>query len=134
MQQSLSYLTREYAITTDEIVAVAGKLVAFVEQGVAYAFSRKDSDRIDALVAQYVADRDAKTAAETATETVAAEAPEATATASQVDYIMTLLDRRQRDGLADVVGFTTGPTTRQGVARMTRRAASAYIDSLKGEY
>ena len=134
MQQSLSYLTREYDITTDEIVAVAGKLVAFVEQGVAYAFSRKDSDRIDALVAQYVADRDAKAAAEAATETVAAEAPEATATASQVDYIMTLLDRRQRDGLADVVGFTTGPTTRQGVARMTRRAASAYIDSLKGEY
>ena len=134
MQQSLSYLTREYAITTDEIVAVAGKLVAFVEQGVAYAFSRKDSDRIDALVARYVADRDAKAAAEAATETVAAEAPEATATAGQVDYIMTLLDRRQRDGLADVVGFTTGPTTRQGVARMTRRAASAYIDSLKGEY
>lgn len=134
MQQSLSYLTREYAITTDEIVAVAGKLVAFVEQGVAYAFSRKDSDRIDALVAQYVADRDAKTAAEAVTETVATEAPEATATASQVDYIMTLLDRRQRDGLADVVGFTTGPATRQGVARMTRRAASAYIDSLKGEY
>lgn len=134
MQQSLSYLTREYAITTDEIVAVAGKLVAFVEQGVAYAFSRKDSDRIDALVARYVADRDAKTAAEAATETVATEAPEALATASQVDYIMTLLDRRQRDGLADVVGFTTGPTTRQGVARMTRRAASAYIDSLKGEY
>ena len=134
MQQSLSYLTREYAITTDEIVAVAGKLVAFVEQGVAYAFSRKDSDRIDALVARYVADRDAKTAAETATETVATEAPEATATARQVDYIMTLLDRRQRDGLADVVGFTTGPATRQGVARMTRRAASAYIDSLKGEY
>ena len=133
MQQSLSYLTREYAITTDEIVAVAGKLVAFVEQGVAYAFSRKDSDRIDALVAQYVADRDAKTAAE-APETVATEAPGATATASQVDYIMTLLDRRQRDGLADVVGFTTGPATRQGVARMTRRAASAYIDSLKGEY
>ena len=134
MQQSLSYLTRDYTITTDEIVAVAGKLVAFVEQGVAYAFSRKDSDRIDALVARYVADRDAKTAAEAATETVATEAPEATATARQVDYIMTLLDRRQRDGLADVVGFTTGPTTRQGVARMTRRAASAYIDSLKGEY
>ena len=65
----------------------------FVEQGVAYAFSRKDSDRIDALVAQYVADRDAKTAAEAVTETVATEAPEATATASQVDYIMTLLDR-----------------------------------------
>lgn len=131
MQQSLSYLTREYAITTDEIVAVAGKLVAFVENGVAYAFSRKDSDRIDAIVAQYVADRDAKAAeATTATAPVA----EAAATGRQVDYIMSLLDSRQRDGLADVVGFTTGPTTREGVARMTRRAASAYISSLKGEY
>lgn len=131
MQQSLSYLTREYAITTDEIVAVAGKLVAFVENGVAYAFSRKDSDRIDAIVAQYVADRDAKAAEAT---TAPAPVAEAAATGRQVDYIMSLLDSRQRDGLADVVGFTTGPTTREGVARMTRRAASAYISSLKGEY
>lgn len=28
----------------------------------------------------------------------------------------------------------TGPTTREGVARLTKRQASGYIDSLTGRY
>lgn len=55
-----------------------------------------------------------------------------TATPKQVDYIMTLLARRARDGQGG--GYFTGPTTREGVAGMTRRDASTYIDSLTDRY
>lgn len=53
---------------------------------------------------------------------------ETLATPKQVDYIMTLL-RKHEGG-----GYMTGPTTREGVAALDRQTASAYIDSLKGEY
>lgn len=47
--QHLSYLTREYGVTTDEIVALTEgmKLVAYVEDGVAYAYTRKDADKVE---------------------------------------------------------------------------------------
>lgn len=54
------------------------------------------------------------------------------ATPKQVDYIMTLLAARAR--LGEGGGFMTGPTDRAGVERMAREDASAYINSLKGEY
>jgi hypothetical protein len=54
------------------------------------------------------------------------------ATPRQVDYIMSLLDRRERNG--DGGGFMYGPTDRAGVERMTRAEASLYITSLKEEY
>lgn len=54
------------------------------------------------------------------------------ATTRQVDYILSLLATRHRDG--DASGFYRGPTDRAGIERMTRSEASTYIDSLKGEY
>lgn len=52
------------------------------------------------------------------------------ATDRQVDYIMSLL----RSGRHQEGGFMTGPTTREGVAAMSKREASAYITSLTGQY
>lgn len=54
------------------------------------------------------------------------------ATPRQVDYILSLLAGRRRDG--DTSGFMTGPTDRAGIEQMTRSEASTYIDSLKGAY
>ena len=54
------------------------------------------------------------------------------ASGRQVDYIMSLLARRQRDGAT--TGFMSGPTTRQGVEALSRREASTYIDSLTERY
>jgi hypothetical protein len=54
------------------------------------------------------------------------------ATARQIDHILRLLAMRQRSGEGG--GFMTGPTTREGVARLSVADASAYIDSLSGNY
>jgi len=54
------------------------------------------------------------------------------ATPRQVDYILTLLDRRARSG--DGGGFFSGPTDRAGIEKLSRSEASSYIDSLKGDY
>lgn len=52
------------------------------------------------------------------------------ATAKQVQFIMKLIGQgRHREG-----GYYSGPTTREEVERMGRRDASAYIDSLLGNY
>ena len=50
--QHLSYLSRAYGITTDEIVALTEGmgLVAYVEDGVAYAYTRKDADRVEQVI------------------------------------------------------------------------------------
>lgn len=50
----------------------------------------------------------------------------------QVDYILNLLARRARSGEGG--GFFTGPTDRAGIAKLSRGDASAYIDSLTGNY
>ena len=65
-----------------------------------------------------------------ATAAPVAESTEPLATEKQIAFIMRLIDQ----GRADEGGFITGPTDRAGVARMTRRQASAYIDSLTGSY
>jgi len=93
-----------------------------------YARSSRDYDRVMAHIAKVVAERQAAEAAAQATTT---EAPEA-ATERQVAFILTLIDRRRRDG--EAAGFTTGPTTREGIAKLTKRQASSYIDSLTGRY
>ncbi|GAA0738717.1 hypothetical protein Drose_04240 [Dactylosporangium roseum] len=55
-----------------------------------------------------------------------------TATPRQVDYILNLLARRRRSG--DGGGFFSGPTDRAGIAKLSRADASAYINSLTGNY
>ncbi len=55
-----------------------------------------------------------------------------TASAAQVDYIMSLL--RSRSASGEGGGFFNGPTDRAAVARLTKADASAYITSLKGDY
>lgn len=55
-----------------------------------------------------------------------------TATDRQVDYILNLLSRRRRSGEGG--GFFSGPTDRAGIAKLSRADASAYIDSLRGDY
>lgn len=54
------------------------------------------------------------------------------ATDRQVDYIMSLLVRRRRDGEGG--GFFNGPTDLAGVKKLSQADASAYIDSLRGDY
>lgn len=54
------------------------------------------------------------------------------ATANQIDYILKLLAARERSGEGG--GFMAGPTDRAGIERMSFADASAYIDSLKGQY
>ena len=54
------------------------------------------------------------------------------ATVKQVDYILRLLASRAR--LGEGGGFMTGPTTREGIEEMSSVDASAYIDSLRGNY
>lgn len=52
------------------------------------------------------------------------------ATYKQVQLIMKLISQgRHREG-----GYFIGPTTREDVAKMDRRSASQYIDSLLGQY
>lgn len=54
------------------------------------------------------------------------------ATGRQIDYILTLLTRRARSGEGG--GFFTGPTDRAGIAKLSQADASAYINSLTGNY
>lgn len=54
------------------------------------------------------------------------------ATDAQVKYILDLL--RQRSLRGDGGGFMTGPTTKDGIERLTRAQASTYITSLREEY
>ena len=54
------------------------------------------------------------------------------ATDRQVRYILDLIDERRSDG--DTSGFYNGPTGQAEIEKLTRREASTYIDSLKGNY
>jgi len=54
------------------------------------------------------------------------------ATERQISYILDLLAQRRRSGEGG--GFFNGPTDRAGIAALSRSEASAYIDSLKGDY
>ena len=125
--QHLSYLSREYGITTDEIVALTEGmgLVAYVEDGVAYAYTRKDADKVEQIIRRAAAEK-------AAADRVAAGQPAELATERQVDFIMSLVARRAAYGEAD--GFMSGPTTREAVAKLSKAQASAYITSMKGGY
>lgn len=59
-----------------------------------------------------------------------APADEPLATDRQVAYVMSLI----RGGAHREGGFMVGPTTIDKVRLMTRREASAYISSMKGDY
>lgn len=54
------------------------------------------------------------------------------ATDAQVDHIVRLLHRRARNGEGG--GFMVGPTVRDKIAKMSKRDASSYIDSLTSNY
>lgn len=125
--QHLSYLSREYGITTDEIVALTEGmgLVAYVEDGVAYAYTRKDADKVEQIIRRAAAEK-------AAADRVAAGQPAELATERQVDFIMSLVARRAAYGEAD--GFMSGPTTREEIAKLSKSQASAYITSMKGQY
>ena len=125
--QHLSYLSREYGITTDEIVALTEGmgLVAYVEDGVAYAYTRKDADKVEQVIRLSALEK-------AAARRVAAGQPAEPATERQVDFIMTLLGWLGFSGEAD--GFVSGPTTREEVAKLSKSQASAYITSMKGGY
>lgn len=125
--QHLSYLSREYGITTDEIVALTEGmgLVAYVEDGVAYAYTRKDADKVEQIIRRAAAEK-------AAADRVAAGQPAELATERQVNFIMSLIARRDAYGEAD--GFMSGPTTREAVAQLDKAQASAYITSMKGGY
>lgn len=56
----------------------------------------------------------------------------ALATPKQIDYILQLLEQRERTGEGG--GFFTGPTDRAGLETLSRREASTYITSLKVDY
>lgn len=125
--QHLSYLTREYGITTDEIVTLTEGmgLVAYVEDGVAYAYTRKDADKVEQVIRLDALEK-------AAADRVAAGQPAELATERQVDYIMSLIAHRAAYGEAD--GFMAGPTTHEAIAKLSKAQASAYITSLKGQY
>lgn len=85
------------------------------------------------------ADREAIAAAEaTVREAREAQLAEARrqkgplATPRQVEFILQLLDRRERTGEGG--GFFYGPTDRAGIEEMSKADASTYITSLKGDY
>ncbi|WP_333757977.1 hypothetical protein [Streptomyces sp. ISBFB 2968] len=85
------------------------------------------------------AEQDAIAAAETAVrEARKAQLTEARqqkgplATPRQVDYILSLLSTRRETGEGG--GFFTGPTDRAGIETLSKREASSYITSLKGDY
>ena len=123
--QHLSYLTREYGVTTDEIVALTEGmgLVAYVEDGVAYAYTRRDADKVEQAIRLAALEK-------AAARRIAAGQP--VATERQVDFIMKLLAWRGISGEAD--GFMSGPTTREEISKLSKAQASAYITSMKGGY
>lgn len=79
-------------------------------------------------------------AAQAATQAVDPASQEPTATGNQIEYIVSLLARRARSGEGG--GFMStrglyrkdGTIDRTAIAAMTRRNASALIDSLRGNY
>ncbi|NDO78469.1 hypothetical protein GKZ75_09590 [Kocuria indica] len=89
--------------------------------GKLYALGRKDEAAIRAW---------AERIAPQPTETPVPAQPQALATEPQVRYIMSLLNR----GAHEEGGFMNGPTTEDGVRKLSKAAASSYITSLKGEY
>jgi hypothetical protein len=54
------------------------------------------------------------------------------ATPRQVDYILILLQEREYSGEGG--GFFSGPKDRAGLEQLSKREASLYIQSLKGDY
>jgi hypothetical protein len=110
----------------EKAVKDAGEVIVILSDGTGEAFGRKAEQVIDNLLAR--AHREAAARNSTNTE----QRVEQRATPRQVDFIMSLLARRERTGEGG--GFFTGPTDRESVARLTRTEASTYIDSLKGAY
>ena len=125
--QHLCYITREYGVTTDKLVTLTEGmgLVAYVEDGVAYAYTRRDADKVEQVIRLSALEQ-------AAARRVAAGQPAELATERQVDFIMKLLAWCGVSGEAD--GFMSGPTTREAVAKLSKAQASAYITSMKGGY
>lgn len=132
---TMTTVTEHYAITQWTVSATSWKIV-HIPTGVTLM---KDLSEAHATKGCHVYEQNhaavtvkaeeiaAKAKAERVARKVREQAP---ATAAQVDYIMSLIgDRRHEEG-----GWMSGPTTREGVAGMSRREASGYIDSLTDRY
>ena len=116
----------ETGLTLGEFSAAA-QLQYMIDFGKAgMTVNRREYDRANALDDRLVAGLVAGNQRKTATRTTAEEK---LATNAQIDYIMSLIAK----GAHEEGGYIDGPVTRAGVAAMTSRAASAYIDSLRGE-
>src|SRR5205085_1046104 len=61
-----------------------------------------------------------------------AKSPRGSVSDAQVALIHKLLIKKIRSGTND--GFMTGPTTHSGILSLSREQASAYINSLRGDY
>ena len=89
--------------------------------------------RGDYIVAAFV--EGFPTPAAPATETVeTVEAAPAAAAPLATPNQITLIEKLLRQGRGDEGGFMAGPTDRAGIAALTRRQASRYIDSLRDAY
>ena len=116
----------ETGMTLDEFSAAA-KLQYMIDFGKAgLARNGREYDSANALDDRLVADVKAGLQRNSAPR---AAAEEELATPAQVEFIMSLLSK----GAHEEGGYIDGPVTHAGVAAMGRRAASAYIDSLRGE-
>lgn len=90
-----------------------------------FVSGRRDYERVEAAAAKWARAMNPTPARP------AASAGAPLATERQVSYILTILAR----GAGDEGGYISGgPTTRDQIARLTRRQASDYIDSLTGRY
>lgn len=116
----------ETGMTLDEFSAAA-KLQYMIDFGKAgLTGNRREYDRANALDDRLVADVKAGLQRKSAPR---AAAEEKLATPAQVDFILSLIAK----GAHEEGGYIDGPVTRAGVSAMGSRAASAYIDSLRGE-
>lgn len=122
------YIGTSVGMTRDEVDEVARSVCRRnVEQGIA----RGDGRKIEKAVT--VVARERKEQAEAVvTEAEKILVGEPPATQKQIDYIMQLLAVREARG--DGGGFMAGPTTRDGVKKLTKAQASIYITSLKEQY
>lgn len=135
---TITKIATEYNLTTDDITgyinaspkcpdapADVDATLTYMQKAMAWEAAEAEAKRREQAVADQAYE---KGYAEYCTQARRAMAEPDVATDRQVDYILRLL------ATTEGAGFMNGPTTRDSIAKMTRRAASAYITSLKETY
>lgn len=126
-QQYIHDITIDTGITAEQVLAEFPCDVIEGDNGKLYAQGRKSENMVRAWAARHAADQHIE---ETGTEPTT-KRPAAPITERQINYIMTLIGR----GAHEEGGFISGPApTYQELQAWDRRTASAYIDSLTGNY